>query len=130
MSDKRRKQRQLFDCALEITWKDGQAVSHTMAVEAIDLSDSGIRVESNERIELHTEVFVRAERYGLTERPRYGTAAGAGRNMCWGWNFIRTPGASTQLGRRFLSTITSCCKSVPTPSPRRFIAFSVLWRRV
>jgi len=66
MSDKRRKQRQLFDCALEITWKDGQAVSHTMAVEAIDLSDSGIRVESNERIELHTEVFVRAERYGLT----------------------------------------------------------------
>jgi len=35
-------------------------------VHAIDLSDSGIRVESSERIELHTEVFIRAERYGLT----------------------------------------------------------------
>src|SRR5690242_13070567 len=66
MSDKRRKQRQLFECALEITWKDSQAVSRTIAVQAIDLSDSGIRVESSERIDLHTEVFVRAERYGLT----------------------------------------------------------------
>src|SRR6266478_1100745 len=66
MSDKRRKQRQLFDCALEATWKDGGAISRTLAVHAIDLSDSGIRVESSERIELHTEVFIRAERYGLT----------------------------------------------------------------
>lgn len=66
MSDKRRKQRQLFECALEVTWKDSQEVSRTIAVQAIDLSDSGIRVESNERIDLHTEVFVRAERYGLT----------------------------------------------------------------
>jgi len=66
MSDKRRKQRQLFECALEITWKDSHAVSRTIAVQAIDLSDSGIRVESSERIDLHTEVFVRAERYGLT----------------------------------------------------------------
>ncbi len=66
MSEKRRKQRQLFDCPLEVTWKDGEGVSHTMVVQAIDLSDSGIRVESSERIDLHTEVFVRAERYGLT----------------------------------------------------------------
>jgi len=66
MSDKRRKQRQLFDCALEVTWKDIHEVSRTIAVRAIDLSDSGIRVESSEAIELHTEVFVRAERYGLT----------------------------------------------------------------
>lgn len=66
MSDKRQKQRQLFDCALEATWKDSQAVSRTLAVQAIDLSDSGIRVESSERIDLHTEVFVRAERYGLS----------------------------------------------------------------
>src|SRR5260370_478315 len=66
MSDKRRKQRQLFDCALEVTWKDIHADSRTIAVHAIDLSDTGIRVESSEGIALHTEVFVRAERYGLT----------------------------------------------------------------
>lgn len=66
MSDKRRKQRQLFDCALEISWHDAQAASRTLAVRAIDLSNSGIRVESTESIELHTEVYVRAERYGLT----------------------------------------------------------------
>src|SRR5579863_8552433 len=66
MSDKRRKQRQLFDCALEISWHDAQATSRTLAVHAIDLSNSGIRVESSEAIELHTEVYVRAERYGLT----------------------------------------------------------------
>src|SRR5258708_31672510 len=66
MSDKRRKQRQLFDCVLEVTWKDGQALSRTITVQAIDLSDSGIRVESSEPIELHTEVFIRGEGYGLT----------------------------------------------------------------
>lgn len=66
MSDKRRKQRQLFDCALEISWQSPQGAGRTLAVHAIDLSNSGIRVESSEQIELHTEVYVRAERYGLT----------------------------------------------------------------
>jgi hypothetical protein len=66
MSDKRRKQRQLFDCALEISWKDEAGTSRTLAVHAIDLSNSGIRVESSEPIELHTEAYVRAERYGLS----------------------------------------------------------------
>jgi hypothetical protein len=37
-----------------------------MAVRAIDLSNSGIRVESSEPIDPHTDVYVRAERYGLT----------------------------------------------------------------
>ena len=66
MSDKRGKQRQLFDCALEISWHDAQSTSRTLAVRAIDLSNSGIRVESTEPIDLQTEVYVRAERYGLT----------------------------------------------------------------
>jgi hypothetical protein len=66
MNDKRRKQRQLFDCALEMSWKDGLGASHTIAARAIDVSNSGIRVESSEPIEMHTEVYVRAERYGLT----------------------------------------------------------------
>jgi len=66
MSDKRGKQRQLFDCALEISWHDAQSNSRTLAVRAIDLSNSGIRVESAEAIDLQTEVYVRAERYGLT----------------------------------------------------------------
>jgi DnaJ domain/PilZ domain len=66
MSDKRRKQRQLFDCALEISWHDARGASRTLTVRAIDLSNSGIRVESSEPIELNTEIYVRAERYGLT----------------------------------------------------------------
>jgi len=66
MTDKRRKQRQLFDCSLEISWKDGEGSSRMMGVHAIDLSNSGIRVESSEPIDLQTEVYVRAERYGLT----------------------------------------------------------------
>lgn len=66
MSDKRRKQRQLFDCTLEVSWQDGQGNSRTLSVHAIDLSNSGIRVESSEPIEEGTEVYVRAERYGLT----------------------------------------------------------------
>ena len=66
MTDKRRKQRQLFDSALEVSWKDGQGASRIVTVRAIDLSNSGIRVESSEAIDLHTDVYVRAERYGLT----------------------------------------------------------------
>jgi curved DNA-binding protein CbpA len=66
MTDKRRKQRQLFDCPLEISWKDSQGNSHTMTGQAIDVSNSGIRVEASEPIEMDVEVYVRAERYGLT----------------------------------------------------------------
>ena len=66
MSDKRRKQRQLFNCALELMWLDTYGNGRTIGVSAIDLSNSGIRVESSEPIELHTDVYVRAERYGLT----------------------------------------------------------------
>jgi hypothetical protein len=66
MGDKRRKQRQLFDCSLEVSWKDSQGTSHTITAQAIDVSNSGIRVEAGEPIEMHTEVYVRAERYGLT----------------------------------------------------------------
>jgi curved DNA-binding protein CbpA len=66
MSDKRRKQRQLFDCSLEISWKDSQGISRTISAQAIDVSNSGIRVETSEPIEMHIEVYVRAERYGLT----------------------------------------------------------------
>jgi len=66
MNDKRRKQRQLFDCSLEISWKDSQGNSRTITAQAIDVSNSGIRVEASEAIEMHTEVYVRAERYGLT----------------------------------------------------------------
>jgi curved DNA-binding protein len=66
MSDKRRKQRELFHCLLELSWKDPADVARTLSVHAIDLSKSGIRVESTEPIEPRTEVYVRAERYGMT----------------------------------------------------------------
>jgi curved DNA-binding protein len=41
-------------------------VARTLSVHAIDLSKSGVRVESSEPIEPHTDVYVRAERYGVT----------------------------------------------------------------
>src|SRR2546426_9892041 len=65
-SDKRRKQRQLFDFGLEVSWHDSNGAARTINVRAIDLSNSGVRVESNEPIEPQTTVYVRAERYGLT----------------------------------------------------------------
>jgi DnaJ-like protein/PilZ domain-containing protein len=65
-NDKRRKQRQLFDCVLEVSWKDVHGTSRTISVRAIDLSNTGVRVESADAIELGTEIYVRAEKYGLT----------------------------------------------------------------
>ena len=66
MVEKRRTLRQLFDCALEISWQDGNGDKRTMAARAIDVSNTGIRVESGEAIALQTDVHVRADRYGLT----------------------------------------------------------------
>lgn len=66
MSDKRRKQRELFQCVLDLSWKDASGAARTLSVHAIDLSKSGVRVESSEPIKPHTEVYVRAERYGVT----------------------------------------------------------------
>ena len=63
--DKRRKQRQLFDCVLEATWQDGNS-SKTVDLRTIDLSNTGVRVESSEPIDLGTKLYVRAEKYGLS----------------------------------------------------------------
>jgi curved DNA-binding protein len=103
MSDKRRKQRQLFDCALEATWKDGGAISRTLAVHAIDLSDSGIRVESSERIELHTEVFIRAERYGLTGTTAVRHSSRRGSKYVLGLEFRpEAPAADSEAAEAFV----------------------------
>jgi hypothetical protein len=66
MVEKRRKQRHIFDCALEISWRGSDGSSRSVNARSIDLSDSGICVESSVPIELLTDVHLRAERYGLT----------------------------------------------------------------
>jgi hypothetical protein len=64
--EKRRKQRHVFNCDLEISWRDSKGEGRTMLGRAVDLSDSGIRVEVSEPIEAGTDLHLRAERYGLT----------------------------------------------------------------
>jgi curved DNA-binding protein CbpA len=64
--EKRRKQRHVFDCALEISWRDSDGIGHTAPGRAADLSDTGIRVEVGEPIQAGTDLHLRAERYGLT----------------------------------------------------------------
>src|SRR5437868_726535 len=66
MSDKRRKQRALFQCVLDLSWKDASGAARTLSVQAIDFSTSGVRVESSEPVEARTNVYVLAERYGVT----------------------------------------------------------------
>jgi DnaJ domain/PilZ domain len=65
-TDKRRKQRQLLDCVLDVSWHDSKGAGHTISARAIDLSNTGVRIEANQPIETQTEVYVRAERYGLS----------------------------------------------------------------
>jgi len=88
MNDKRRKQRQLFDCSLEISWKDSRGSSRTITAQAIDVSNSGIRVEADEPIEMHLEVFVRAERYGLTGSTAIRHCSRRGSKYLLGLEFI------------------------------------------
>jgi len=101
MSDKRRKQRQRFDCPLEVSWKDSQGNSRTIMAQAIDVSNSGIRVEASEPIEMHTEVYVRAERYGLTGSTALRHCSRRGSKYVLGLEFNPTgaaaPGDETEV---------------------------------
>jgi curved DNA-binding protein len=69
-TDKRRKQRRLLDCVLDVSWHDSKGAGHTISARAIDVSNSGVSVEASQPIEPQTEVYVRAERYGLSGSTR------------------------------------------------------------
>jgi len=102
MSDKRRKQRQLFDCALEMSWHDAQGASHILAVRAIDLSNTGLRVESAEPVSLGTEVYIRAERYGLTGSTCVRHCATRGAKHVIGLEFNPDPQAASEDTEAFV----------------------------
>src|SRR5437867_786576 len=86
-TDKRRKQRQRFDCTLEASWHDAQGAGHTLNVQAMDLSNDGVRVEATERIEPLTGVYVRAERYGLSGSTVVRHCSRRGGHYVWGLEF-------------------------------------------
>jgi hypothetical protein len=94
MNEKRGAPRQLFDCALEISWQDGTGNKRTMAARAIDVSNSGLRVESGEAIALETGVYVRADRYGLTGDTSVRHCSRRGSKFVLGLEFNGEPGAA------------------------------------
>ena len=63
--DKRKKPRRAINFPVEISWCDGRGHTHTGTARALDLSDTGIRIESSVRIERWTHVHVRAAQCGL-----------------------------------------------------------------
>jgi hypothetical protein len=52
-----------LDCPATLTWGDHQGQSRSLQAKALDISDSGVRIEASERIEVQTVLDIWIERY-------------------------------------------------------------------
>jgi curved DNA-binding protein len=63
MREQRREQRYPLDCLATLTWGDQQGQSRSLQAKALDISDSGVRIEASERIEVQSVLDIWIERY-------------------------------------------------------------------
>jgi curved DNA-binding protein len=61
----RRHKRHALNCALTLSWENAAGEASFYHARGLDISDSGIRVESPEPVALSSHVYVRAEEYGV-----------------------------------------------------------------
>jgi hypothetical protein len=61
----RRQTRRPIDSDVAVTWQDRQGAARFVHAKAVDLSESGLRIEASEPLEVGTYVFVRVTALGL-----------------------------------------------------------------
>ncbi|UCF38826.1 MAG: DnaJ domain-containing protein [Acidobacteriota bacterium] len=62
----RRHARMPLRCELTISWKDSNGQARSLQAGGVDISESGIRIETNEPVEPASRVYLRAESYGVS----------------------------------------------------------------
>jgi len=68
MADKRKEQRRFTNAMIAVAWQDERSQSRSIRARGLNVSKSGMRVESNEEIHLGALVSVQAERHELSGR--------------------------------------------------------------
>jgi len=53
-------------CQLTISWKDGSGHARSLRASGVDISESGVRIETNEPVEPGSRVYLSAESYGVS----------------------------------------------------------------
>jgi len=64
-TESRREKRRALNSTVAISWRDRQGNEKQIQMRAIDISESGLRLESTELVEVHSGVHVQAEQDGF-----------------------------------------------------------------
>ncbi len=65
LKEARRHHRRTIDCEVSLTWEDGRGELKFLRARGLDLSQSGLRVESAESIQASSVVYFSMDEYGL-----------------------------------------------------------------
>lgn len=87
MPDKRREQRRFTNVMFAIVWQDPRGKTRSVRARGINLSKSGMRVDSAEEIPPGTPVCLQAERHNLTGRATVRNCLRRGSNFVVGLEF-------------------------------------------
>ena len=127
--DKRRKQRQLFDCCAGDVL-EGQPRGSAARSQCTPLTSPTRVFASNRASHRSSDRGLRARRALRADGHYVGAPllAAAVRNIVLGLEFhTRTPRRRIRARRKPSWTITNCCRSAPMQSRRPFIAFFASW---
>jgi hypothetical protein len=87
MSDKRREQRRFTNAMFAISWQDARGQSRSLRARGMNVSKSGIRIESTEQLDAGASVSLQAERHELTGRATVRNCTRRGSNFVIGLEF-------------------------------------------
>jgi hypothetical protein len=70
VKETRQHRRESIDCEVALWWADPQRGKQFLRAQGLDLSDSGVLLETEEPLEVGTVVYVQAQEYGLARLAR------------------------------------------------------------
>ncbi|HTQ56613.1 MAG TPA: DnaJ domain-containing protein [Bryobacteraceae bacterium] len=87
MSDKRREQRRFTNAMFAISWQDARGQNHSVRARGMNVSKSGIRIESTEELAHGATVTLQAEQHELAGRATVRNCTRRGSNFVIGLEF-------------------------------------------
>ncbi|HTT63862.1 MAG TPA: DnaJ domain-containing protein [Bryobacteraceae bacterium] len=87
MSEKRREQRRFTNAMFAVTWQDARGQNRSLRVRGLNVSKSGMRIESSEEIRPGASINLRAERHELSGKALVRNCAPRGSSFLIGLEF-------------------------------------------
>ncbi len=86
-SDKRKEQRRFTNAIFAVSWEDGRGQSRSLRVRGLNVSKSGMRIESSEEMHAGVPVSLQAERHELSGKATVRNCAKRGSGFVVGLEF-------------------------------------------